>query len=136
AGEHSTVGLPGYPARFEHELAPAPIEFLTMDFKHCFWLLSWFCATKAMGRTGLRPRLPRPPLPPHPPPLAGEGGESEVRSGHSVWQSLPSILNHGVRALGCRAGSPGPTRRLVVSRRMQRVHHASAEDRATAKYKS
>ncbi len=40
AGEYRTVGLPGYLAGFENELAPAPIEFLAMDIKHCFWLLS------------------------------------------------------------------------------------------------
>ncbi len=42
-GEHGAVGLAGYPAGLEGELAPAPIEFNSMDIEHSFFL-SWFSA--------------------------------------------------------------------------------------------
>ena len=35
-GEHRAVGLTRDAAGFEHELAPGPLQFFTMDFKHLF----------------------------------------------------------------------------------------------------
>ena len=43
-GEHGAVGLAGYAAGFEGELAPAPVEFNTMDIEHCI-SFSWFSAS-------------------------------------------------------------------------------------------
>ena len=37
--DDSAIGLAGDLAGFEHELAPGPIEFFTMDFKHSFVFL-------------------------------------------------------------------------------------------------
>ena len=42
-GEDCAVGLARYPAGLEGELAPAPIEFNSMDIEHCVFL-SWFSA--------------------------------------------------------------------------------------------
>ena len=42
-GEYRAVGLAGYPAGFQDELAPAPVELNTMNIEHGL-SLSWFSA--------------------------------------------------------------------------------------------
>ena len=42
-GEDGAVGLAGYPAGLEGELAPAPVELNAMNIEH-FFFLSWFSA--------------------------------------------------------------------------------------------
>src|SRR5262249_38900727 len=93
-GKHRAIGLPGYFAGLENELAPAPIKFLTMDVKHWFRLLSWFSAMNAMSKIE---RACAQPLP-SPACGAGQGGAARLCFGHSVQQSC-----HGVLAFGCRA---------------------------------
>ena len=38
-GEHGAVGLTGHAAGFQHELAPAPVEFFTLYLKHLCLIL-------------------------------------------------------------------------------------------------
>ena len=55
-GEDGAVGLAGYLAGLEGELAPAPIELNTVDIEH-FGFLSWFSGRgKAMSKTARRCR--------------------------------------------------------------------------------
>ncbi len=54
-GDDGAIGLARYPAGFENELAPAPIELLTMNVEHlCF--LSWFCGHESHEQDGERLR--------------------------------------------------------------------------------
>ena len=58
AREDRAVCLPRYLAGFENELAPAPIELLTMNGEHRFRLLSWFCGDESHEQDGEELRIP------------------------------------------------------------------------------
>jgi hypothetical protein len=94
------------------------------------------CAMNAMSKIAGHCAQPSPPF--CPPPQAGEGreGAEGLCFSHSVRQSCHGVLAWGCRAFFARPNTPNPTvprlRRRVGWRRIQRTHHASAENCAAA----
>src|SRR5262249_47525836 len=94
------------------------------------------CAMNAMSKIAGHCAHPSPRF--YPPPQAREGreGAEGLCFNHSVRQSCHGVLAWGCRAFFARPNTPNPTvprlRRRVGWRRIQRMHHASAENCAAA----